>query len=1122
MSASGAISPQRAGDDVSLTDGHARRAARPSVAHRRLAIPASALETGFKALVDQLPGIFYVRSADNQTPLYISPQLTHMLGYEVDDWMANHSFWVGCLHPDDREAALAARTDAYATQSRFVMDYRVIARDGRTVWIHDECALVLDADGAPLYWQGIVSDVTQQKQDEEAFRFQRALLDAQREASVDGILVATEEGEIIAWNRRFVVMWGIPLEILERRSLAEVRAWALPQLADPEGFVLQAPQAVTGSLHDVRDEMALKDGRVFERYTSPARGSDGTLFGSVWHYRDVTDRRNAQAKLAEAEERYRMLVENIPAASYLEAQGSGDGASRPVFISPQIEALTGYSPECWKTNPDFFTTIIHPDDQKRRTSEMIRTDESEASYRNEYRIVHRDGHVVWLRNEADLIRDVDGNPLYWHGAIYDITAEKQAVEALQESEHRFRTLVERATDIVTILDSTGVITYQSATIQSILGYDPDSLLGVSVFDRIHPDDTDRVRGELNRIASQSSQSQGVEFRFPHADGTWHWMESSARNFIHDDIIAGIVVNSRDITERKEAEAQRAEAESRYRTLVEQIPAAVYIDALESDAPTQYASPYHETILGYPADAWTTNTNFWASILHPEDRARVMAAHEQARLAGTPWHDEYRMLAVDGGVVWVRDEAVIVRDEDGEPRYWQGFLLDITERKELERELTHQAFHDALTALPNRALLIDRVQQALLHLQREPGCAGLLFLDLDNFKVINDSLGHATGDRLLIEVAQRLRKCIRDVDTVSRFGGDEFAILLTGLHDVGAVTDVATRIINVFQQPFVLDGRAMHISTSIGIALSATWLDQPGDLLRWADIAMYRAKAKGKNQYDIFDAEMFQVALQRLELEGAIRRALEGDELVLHYQPIIVPETGAPYAVEALVRWQHPERGLLPPSEFIPVAEETRLSVPIGIWVLNEACRQARRWRDCCPGADQVRISVNLSAWQFQQPDLVDQVRRALDDAGVDPSCLVLEITEGTVMDDAESAIEQLRALKALGVSLAIDDFGTGYSSLAYLHRFPVDVLKIDRSFVSSIGTDHEGDAIVAATIGLAHALGLVVVAEGVETEAQLERLRELHCDRAQGFLIGRPLPATDLPAILPPGPCQRS
>lgn len=442
----------------------------------------------------------------------------------------------------------------------------------------------------------------------------------------------------------------------------------------------------------------------------------------------------------------------------------------------------------------------------------------------------------------------------------------------------------------------------------------------------------------------------------------------------------------------------------------------------------------------------------------------------------------------------------------------ALALSVTLRPTPEAWMTRQAHHDPLTELPNRACFLDRVGRALAATERPGGPPAVLFLDLDRFKVVNDSLGHAAGDRLLVQVADRLRGCVRPGDTVARLGGDEFTVLLDGVAHTAAAEAAAAQVVTAMRTPFAVGDRDLAVTASIGIAVAAPGQTDPADLLRDADVALYRAKERGTARWVVFEPAMGAALRERAELEADLGQAPDRDELWLAYQPVVDLATGAVVGVEALVRWQHPQWGLLQPGQFIPLAEETGQVERIGRWVLAKACRQARVWQDRL--ADPPVVAVNLSTQQFRRPDLVEVVAFMLRETGLDPRLLKLEITESAVAADAETAVTTLRRLKALGVGLAIDDFGTGYSSLNYLRHFPVDALKIDRSFVAGLGQDDGDEAIVAAIIGLAHTLGLQVVAEGIETTAQVSLLRVMGCEQGQGYHFGRPQPAAATEALL--------
>jgi diguanylate cyclase (GGDEF)-like protein/PAS domain S-box-containing protein len=599
----------------------------------------------------------------------------------------------------------------------------------------------------------------------------------------------------------------------------------------------------------------------------------------------------------------------------------------------------------------------------------------------------------------------------------------------------------------------------------------------------------------------------MEKRYMHKEGHVVWALLSV-SMVHDEEGDPLyfVSQIQDISERKRAEQKIRDAEQRYRTLVEQIPAVTYIDPVDDPETSLYTSPQIEQMLGYTPAEWQTQ-KLWPKRLHPDDRERVLAADERFEAGGEePFSEEYRLLAKDGSVVWVREEAVLVRDEAGEPLYWQGVFYDLTERKALEERLHYQAFHDPLTDLPNRQLFMDRLGQALRRTRRRHKRIAVLFMDLDGFKVVNDSLGHEVGDLLLTLVAQRLRRCLRPEDTLARFGGDEFVVLIEAVDDPAQVVQVAERITEELRRPFIMEGRELYVTASIGISLGGARTHDTDDLLREADTAMYRAKDTG-GDFRVFNPAMYERAFTRLEVENDLRGAIEQEEFVVHYQPMVDLQTGELWGMEALVRWDHPERGLLEPSEFVPVAEESGLVKPMGEQILREACFRAKEWQEENPRIPPLVMSVNLSASQLSRFDLADTVERVLGETGLEGNRLILDVTETVYLKVLAANTAILDRLRALGVRFSIDDFGTGYSSLSYLKRLPADAIKIDQSFVKGLGEDVDDTAVVRMIIELAHTLSLEVIAEGVETEEQATLLKEMGCDFAQGYHFSKPLPA---------------
>ncbi len=661
-----------------------------------------------------------------------------------------------------------------------------------------------------------------------------------------------------------------------------------------------------------------------------------------------------------------------------------DGAI--VYWNRAAEQLYGWSADEVLGRP---VAEIIPGGAGREPTGRLERLRAAGTWSGELRVRHRGGSTLAVLVTDSVVRDADGGVLGIVSVAVDISERRRAEEALQASERRLRALLQHSSDIVAVLDSQGIVRYISPSVEAIMGYPVDEVLGRSGLRALREEDADRLRALIADLGAKPGSSQTIAVQQRHRDGSWRHLEAVVTNLLHEPGVRGIVVNARDVTERV--------------------------------------------------------------------------------------------------------------------RY--------------EEQLAHRAFHDELTGLPNRALFMDRLSQALSQVESEAGAValGVFCIDLDGFKLVNNSLGHGAGDMLLAAVARRLARYVRPSDTLARLSGDEFAVLTKGVAQEPDAYLLAQQVVEALRRPFDLNGQEVFVTASVGFTLTAdrSGTVRPEDLLREAELALQQAKRQGKASAAAFRPSMGAWASARLRLEADLRRAIERGQLRVYYQPEVELRTSRVVGVEALVRWQHPERGLISPAEFVSLAEDTGLILPIGRWVLEEACRQGRQWLvHRGRGEPPLVISVNLSARQFAQPDLVDQVRQALQTTGLPAAHLRLEITESAVMADAEPAVRTLQALKELGVGLAIDDFGTGYSSLSYLRRFPVDTLKIDRSFVHALGKDKHATVIVSAVVVLAHTLGLAVTAEGVETAEQLARLCAVGCDRAQGFYFSPPVPASTVEEVL--------
>jgi diguanylate cyclase (GGDEF)-like protein/PAS domain S-box-containing protein len=697
------------------------------------------------------------------------------------------------------------------------------------------------------------------------------------------------------------------------------------------------------------------------------------------------------AQLADLEARYRGLIDALPAVIYIDGVLDDDPM---VDVSPGIEDLLGVTREDYIREGSGWMDYIHPDDRDRIVGASEASVANDTEFHQEFRALHADGRIVWVREDAVLIRDADGTPVYWLGIMLDIT---QMVEAKRDLHH---------------------------------------------------------------------------------------------------------------------------AQSTYGALVEQIPAIVYQDATDDSWTTVYVSPQITTLLGVTPEEWTgPDSKLWSEMLHPDDRDRAIEEVDRGIESGEPYTVEYRMVARDGRVKWFQDTAVMLRDTDGNPAYTHGVMLDITERREAEERLTYLAYHDSLTGMPNRAMFDELLELSLARARRADRGVAVLALDVDNFKLVNDSLGHEVGDRLINQIAARLQEATRDTDLVARPGGDEFLMLLADLDQVSPVVDengaaisaqaVAHRVLESFEAPFEVDGTELYVTASVGISVFPLDAADATSLLRNADSAVYLAKANGPGGYVLNHLEN-DGALSKLSLSTRLRKAVEHKDWALHYQPLINLFTGEMFGVEALIRWPDPSGGLVPPGDFIPLAEEMGLIEAIGAWVVEEICRQDARWRD--EGLE-LEIGFNLSPRQLWQPDPVRRIADQIEESGIDPQRITVEITESTAMNDPDRTLEVLHGFKDHGLKLAIDDFGTGYSSLSRLRYMPVDVLKIDRTFVRDVNADKQSASMVSAIIALASNLQMEPLAEGIETEEEWRFLSARGCSAGQGFLFSRPVPAEEISAM---------
>ncbi len=806
--------------------------------------------------------------------------------------------------------------------------------------------------------------------------------------------------------------------------------------------------------------------------------------------------RDAEAALLASEQKYRTLVDHSQDGVFITHD------EKYSYVNQAYADMLGYAVLEMIGAP--YKNFIAPEDRGFLEELWKRRREGrweQSAY--EVHLLKKDGLTRVLASVRAGPVTIDGR-LASTGTIRDITEERRTQQALLTTERKYRAIFEHA--VIGMYQSTPTGQYLKANqaLATIFGFDsPESLIGsiknISELYR-HPDERRTVNTDLER----DGRVTGREVEMRRRDGQSIWISLSARVVRDDDgKVAYYEGSLHDITARKRVEAALQGSEQRYRMLVDHSQVGVFIN---ENGRYTYVNHAFAAMLGY-TEAELTGMSY--RDIFPTEELAAADDRFRRRQRGEPVPNDYESsLLHKDGRTRVNVTHSIGTIDMGSRRYMIGTVRDVTDQKRFERQLTHNATHDPLTGLPNRTLFIERLAEAMRQSRFEgaPGYA-VLFIDLDSFKVVNDSLGHAAGDALLLQVAERLSRCLGPTDILARHGGDEFTILVSQMHELDDAVEVAERVLAELVRPVKLGDNEIYTNASIGITPGQPGYASTDELLRDADTAMYRAKAAGKAGYVVFDQEMYARARARLRVETELRQALDNRELRVHYQPIVTLDGGRLLGFEALLRWQHPVRGLLGPEEFLLVAEETGLILPMGWWLLNEACRQVRAWRDRHPQARTLSVAVNLAHKQFMYAGLPQQVSDALQAAGLGPDGLHLEITETVFLENPKAAETTLRRLRALGIALHLDDFGTGYSSLSYLAALPLETLKIDRSFVMDMESNAKHAAIVRTIIELARDLGMRTVAEGVESVQQLQMLQTLGCRTGQGNLFAPALAA---------------
>lgn len=1078
-----------------------------------------------------------------------------MLGYSQEEIRGMRTSDV--VHPEDKGKDLLQRQQLLSGEiNSFSGEKRYRRKDGSLIWVRRTTSLARDiADGKP-HFVLVVEDITARRKAEDSYR-------ATFETAPVGIMHTGFDRRILDVNPKACEILGYTREELLRMTTADILT--------PEYLESDRPHYLQQMLNNELKVFSSqrpyrrKDGSLVwtNRSVSLVRDSAGEPLYFLRMMEDISERKKVEDALAQERLLLRTVIDALPERIYVR-----DLKGRIILPNAAYLKIRGFERHedvIGKSVDELFPPDMakryREEDQKVIDSGEPMADRETRTYTSE-----KGYSDHWHLTSKVPLKDATGRVFGLVGINRDITTRKLAEMRIMRLNRFFSTLSATNAAIMRARDRDSLFRAVCRIAVS------DGGLG-SAWVRLHEPGTEELkvvayagvsrhyfndlrvstnpalpegRGLASRAFRENRVMYSNDLLSDPVLARWHerardfgfrslaslpftcngetvgvmGLQATEPGFFDDEAISLLRQMAGDISYALtnlslQAEHQATlralqESDEQFRQLAQHVPQVFWITDAEQRR-TLYASPNYELITGRPLDELEKDPKSWLTAIHEDDRQRVQHARKQKAPLGT-YDIEYRVVHADGSVRWVHDRAFPIHNVHGEVYRIAGIAEDVTEAKLSREQLAQLAHFDSLTGLPNRVLFNDRLRQAVAQAKRNNWIIGILFLDLDRFKLVNDTLGHVTGDLLLKQVAARLTGSLRPSDTVSRLSGDEFAVILPELASPQNAGHVAQKVLRALAAPYDLEGNEVFVTVSIGITLYPSDSSDTETLLRNADAAMYGAKSAGRNNYQYYTEAMNARAAEKLQLETRMRRALERHEFVLHYQPKVDIASGRISGLEALLRWQSSDQGLVPPAQFIPLLEETGLIVPVGEWVAQAACTQIRTWRDA--GIRPVPVAINLSARQLRQPGFSEVMRRALAESGIEPQLIQIEITESSLMENPEEAIIILKQLEALGILLAADDFGTGYSSLSYLKRFPLDALKIDRSFVRDITVDAD-DAVIARTvITLAHSLGLRVVAEGVENEEQLRFLGENRCDEAQGYLFSKPLPAEACAALL--------
>lgn len=1024
----------------------------------------------------------------------VNPAFENVLGYTREEALGKTPIDLGIWEDPSVRADILKRLADEGTVSNEPVTF--LTRDGRTYDGLITVELVV-SEGEEFVFS-LIQDVSAHNELKAAIRRAEESYRSIVENATEGIYQTTLDGQLLSANPALARMLGYetPAELMR-----EVNDVGRQLYLNPEIRRRVTDRLLTqGQVADQEYQLVRRDGRRIwvSENARAVRDEHGSLLYFEGTLLDITERKRAEDALRQSEQRYRTLVDQCQDGVFVAQDG------RYIYVNQAFAHMLGYS-QREMIGMDYMQIVAPEDREAQIERRRRRLAGSRAPHAFEIHYLKRDGETRMLASVRNAAIDYNGR-IASLGTVRDITEEKLRRQALEEAERKYRSIFRDSVTGMYRTSPEGRLLEANQALAEIFGYESPREMIEDIGNIIELYERPQDREEFVDKLVRTGRLRGHEYPLMRRDGRRIWVTQNARVVRADDgsvrFFEGTLM---DVTERKHAEQARRRSEALYRSLVEQSHVGVFIN---EDGFYTYVNRAFASMLGYTEDELTGMS--YREVVAPEDLADADERFRRRQHGEpAPVTHEVRMLHKDGHTRVIANLSVSVLDEEGKRRL-HGTVVDITESKQFEWQLKHNATHDPLTGLSNRALFSQRLRRAMQRLKEEGSGYAVLFLDLDGFKVVNDSLGHAVGDKLLIEIARRLEDCVGEAGLIARHGGDEFTVLSENVHTEQHARELASKLLESLQQSFRIGRHELFTRASVGIVLGSERYHSTDTVLRDADTAMYEAKARGQNQCVVFDDSMHAAAKARLSLETELRLALEREEFEVHYQPLVDLRDGHVAGLEALVRWRHPVQGLLYPDEFLAVAEETGLVVAMDWWVMEAACRQLVAWQEADPQLSELTLHVNVDDRQFWQADMPDRLARVLDDTGIRRECLHLEITESVFREEVGQIRSILKRLSDLGVFLHVDDFGTGYSSLNSFSSLQFHGMKIDRAFVRDLESNKRHRAIVRTMLRLAADLDMQTVAEGVENATQARVLRRLGCRLAQGFHFARALPSEEI------------